>query len=478
MTPDLHLTTPLIALAIAALVTLLMSAWRVPATAIGGATGLGLLGLAAHMTLNPAVGPAFLAAGAPLLQFSAYTNLAQVILLVLAAISILLVRPALAANKSNRGEFYVLLILSLCGMFTLTSATNLLTFYLGLELMSFPLYIMCAFYRNDSKSSEAALKYFVLGGLVSGLLLFGVSLVYAASGALSFAALHQAVGQGFTPLMATGLALIILAVMFKLSTVPFHMWTPDVYEGSPTPTTTIMAALPKLAAFIFLVRLLNGPLSGLTDLWQPALALLAILSMLAGAMVAIIQTNLKRLLAWSTIANVGFILTGVVAANVNGHAGVLFYLATYGVMQIGLFAIAQELELRQITTIPQLAGFAARNPRIATTLLVLLFSLAGVPPFVGFFAKIGVFGAAVAAGFGPLVVVGVAASVVAAFYSLWLIKLMYFDAPSQTAPTSEEASWMSPLAMVSLLAAISALVLGILPSLLANFTLPAATALF
>jgi NADH-quinone oxidoreductase subunit N len=245
-------------------------------------------------------------------------------------------------------------------------------------------------------------------------------------------------------LLATGLALVILALMFKLSAVPFHMWTPDVYEGSPTPTTTIMAALPKLAAFVLLVRLLNGPLSGLTDLWQPALSILAILSMLVGAMIAIIQTNLKRLLAWSTIANVGFILTGVVAANVNGHAGILFYLATYGMTQIGLFAVAQELELRQITTVPQLTGFAARNPRVAATLLVLLFSLAGVPPLVGFFAKIGVFGAAVSAGFGPLVVVGVAASVVAAFYSLWLIKLMYFD----PAPASgdNETTWTHPLA--------------------------------
>ncbi|MFZ2587644.1 MAG: NADH-quinone oxidoreductase subunit N [Alphaproteobacteria bacterium] len=476
-------TTAIISLALAALTLLMLGAFTRNTKLVGACTFAGLLALAAYVFTNPAIGQAFVTAHGPLLGFSPFTNLAMVIVLALASLASLLVGDFYTQHKSlssgtsakdgaYRPELYVLLTLSLAGMGVLMAATDMLTVYLGLELMSFPLYILAATLRENAKSSEAALKYFVLGGLVSGLFLFGVSLVYAATGTTQFAAIATAVGTGATPLMMVGLALTLLAFLFKLSVVPFHMWTPDVYEGAPTPVTALMAALPKVAAVVALIRLLHGPMDGLAALWQPALAVLAMASMVLGSFVAIMQTNLKRLLAFSTIAHVGFVLVGVVAGTAQGHSGVLFYMAVYGLTTLGLFASIMALKAETVTS---LQGLSRTHPLMALTLLILLFSLAGVPPFAGFMAKFAVFGAAIQAGYTWLALAGVLASVIALFYSLWLVKVIYFDAS-----TSSETPTSTPPCLLAVIVAavVGTVLLGVFPHLLATLTLPAGTALF
>lgn len=477
MTPlEISLLTPLMMLAGGVLLMLLLGAWKMPARDVGGVTLVGFVALAGWMLFHPVVGGAqmitVMGFEVPLVGFSAFSNLAQVMMLLLAAACV----PVLAAGlrEAHRAEAYVLLGLVVVGGFLLSVAQDLLVFYLGLELLSFPLYILAAFRRDDSRSSEAALKYFVLGGLVSGLMLFGLSLVYAMVGSTHYAAVQAAVAGGASPLLLVGCALIVLAVVFKLSVMPFHMWTPDVYEGSPTAVTAVMASLPKLAAAVVLVRLLYGPMAGLVGVWQPALAGLAILSMFGGAVLAVVQGNLKRLLAYSTIANIGFVLVGVMAGSPAGASAVLFYLFVYGLLQIGLFAVVLELEQAGLTRVADLAGLARRNARLAVVLPALLFSLAGVPPLAGFFAKVGVFAAAVGAGFTPVVVVGVVASVVACFYSLWLIKVMAFDPPADETPVGR----FGTLAVVGFVAAVVALAVGLFPNLLWVLALPAGHAVF
>lgn len=479
MTPnDLTLLTPMMLLAGGVMLLLLLGAWRVKAGVVGGLGAVGFGGLAAWMLAYPAVGGAqyipLMDGEVALVGFSAFSNLAQIAMLVIAAACV----PLLAAGlrEAHRAEAYVLLGLSVTGGFLLASAQDFLVFYLGLELLSFPMYVLAALRRDDARSSEAALKYFVLGGLVSGLMLFGLSLIYAMVGSTHYGAVQLAVAQGADPLLLVGCALVAVSVLFKLSVMPFHMWTPDVYEGSPTAVTAVMASLPKLAAAVALVRLLYGPMAGLLDTWQPALAGLAMLSMMGGAVLAIVQTNLKRLLAYSTIANIGFVLVGILAASPAGASAVMFYLFTYGLLQVGLFAVVLELEKAGITRVAELAGLGRRNMRLAVVLPVLLFSLAGVPPLVGFFAKMGVFGAAVGTGWAAVVIVGVVASVVACFYSLWLIKLMAFDAPADPTPVGEP--WHGTLATVALVCAALALLLGLLPNTLWELALPAGQAVF
>jgi NADH-quinone oxidoreductase subunit N len=475
---DIALLTPLMLLAGGVLTLLLLGAWKVNAKLIGGLSAAGFVALAWWMTVSPEVGGTQLitvmGAEVALAGFSPFTNLAQVAMLVLAAACVPLLASGL--REAHRPEAYVLLGLAVVGGFLLSVSQDLLVFYLGLELMSFPLYILAAFRRDDARSSEAALKYFVLGGLVSGLMLFGLSLIYAMVGSTHYGAIQAAIAVGASPLLLVGCALVLVAVLFKLSVAPFHMWTPDVYEGSPTAVTAVMASLPKLAAAVALVRLLYGPMAGLVGVWQPALAGLAMLSMFGGAVLAIVQSSLKRLLAYSTIANIGFVLVGILAGSPAGAGAVMFYLFTYGLLQIGLFAVVLELEQAGLTRVSDLTGLAKRNLRLAVALPALLFSLAGVPPLVGFFAKLGVFGAAVGAGWTSVVIVGVVASVVACFYSLWLIKVMVFDVPADEAPVGEP--WHGTLATVGVTCAALALLLGLLPNALWVLALPAGHAVF
>ena len=342
---------------------------------------------------------------------------------------------ALKILKINNFEYYILLLISTLGMMVLVSSQHLISFYMGLELMSFALYILVAFNQNCAKSSEAGLKYFVMGSLASAILLFGVSYIYGVVGDLSFFAINQHIaslestGQNF-PLIL-GLVFVLIGIAFKLSAVPFHMWTPDAYQGAPTPVTAFMSAGPKIAAFLVLLRLLMEPFAALQVEWIQVLAVLSVLTMGLGSYMAIVQTNIKRLLAYSTIGHVGFILVGVVAGTPQGVQAVLMYLTIYSMMSFGAFGMLLLLHNKGVylETLEDFSGLAVRAPNFAFMFMILLFSIAGLPPLAGFFAKFYVFSAAVKAGFISLAVLGVLFSVVAAYYVLRLVKVMYFDPP-------------------------------------------------
>jgi len=333
-------------------------------------------------------------------------------------------------ERQQRFEYSVLVLLATLGMLMLISAADLIALYLGLELMSLPLYVVAASHRDVLRSTEAGLKYFVLGALSSGMLLYGASLVYGFTGTVSFAGIAQAAGQGGIGLIF-GIVFLFAGFCFKVSAVPFHMWTPDVYEGAPTPVTAFFAAAPKVAGIAMFVRVAVVAFPGLMSQWQQILVFVSIASMGLGAFAAIGQRNIKRLMAYSSIGHMGFALIGLAAGTAEGVQGVLVYIAIYVTMTLGVFAVI--LSMRRSTgmveSIDQLAGLARTHPTTAFFLAMLLFSMAGVPPLAGFFAKFYVFLAAIKAGLYILAVIGVLASVVGAYYYLAIIKVMYFDEP-------------------------------------------------
>ncbi len=345
---------------------------------------------------------------------------------------------AALGDNLGRFEYPVLVLLSTTGMMMMISANDLISLYVGLELQSLALYVLAAFRRDSLRSSEAGLKYFVLGALSSGMLLYGASMVYGFTGSTTFPTIAasikaQLAGAGGAPGIGLifGLVFLLAGIAFKISAVPFHMWTPDVYEGAPTPVTAFFAAAPKVAAMALFVRLAYSAFSGMAWQWQQIVYLLALASMFLGAFAAIGQTNIKRLLAYSSIANVGFMLVGLVANTAAGAQGVLVYLAIYVIMTLGAFACVLCLRRggQPVEEIDQLAGLARNDLTLATCFAALLFSLSGIPPLAGFFAKFYVFVAAMDAGHYVLAVLGVLASVVGAYYYLRLIKIMFFDEP-------------------------------------------------
>ena len=331
-------------------------------------------------------------------------------------------------ERQQRFEYSVLIVLSTLGMFMLISAADLIALYLGLELMSLPLYVVAASHRDNLRSTEAGLKYFVLGALSSGMLLYGASLVYGFTGTVSFSGIAQAASHGGIGLIF-GLVFLFAGFCFKVSAVPFHMWTPDVYEGAPTPVTAFFAAAPKVAGMAMFVRATVVAFPGITSQWQQIVVFVAIASMLLGSFAAIGQRNIKRLMAYSSIGHMGFALVGLAAGTPEGVQGVLVYMAIYITMTLGIFAVI--LSMRRSTgmveSIDQLAGLSRTNPTMAFFLAMLLFSMAGVPPLAGFFAKLFVFLAAIKAGLYVLAVIGVLASEVGAYYYLAIVKVMYFD---------------------------------------------------
>jgi NADH-quinone oxidoreductase subunit N len=328
----------------------------------------------------------------------------------------------------QRFEYSVLILLSTLGMLMLISAADLIALYLGLELMSLPLYVVAASHRNSLRSTEAGLKYFVLGALSSGMLLYGASLVYGFTGTISFAGIAQAAAHGGVGLIF-GLVFLFAGFCFKVAAVPFHMWTPDVYEGAPTPVTAFFAAAPKVAAIAMFVRTTIVAFPGITAQWQQILVFVCIASMLLGAFAAIGQRNFKRLMAYSSIGHMGYALIGLAAGTAEGVQGVLLYVAIYIAMTLGVFAVilAMRRSTGMVESIDQLSGLARTHPTMAFFLAMLLFSMAGVPPLAGFFAKFYVFLAAIKAGLYALAVIGVLASVVGAYYYLAIVKIMYFD---------------------------------------------------
>ena len=330
----------------------------------------------------------------------------------------------------ERFEYSVLILLSTLGMLMLISAADLIALYLGLELMSLPLYVVAASHRSSLRATEAGLKYFVLGALSSGMLLYGASLIYGFTGTVSFAGIAHAAGQGGIGLIF-GIVFLFAGFCFKVSAVPFHMWTPDVYEGAPTPVTAFFAAAPKVAGMAMFVRTAVMAFPGITSEWQQIVVFVSIASMALGSFAAIGQRNFKRLMAYSSIGHMGFALIGLAAGTSEGVQGVLVYIAIYVTMTLGVFAVI--LSMRRPTgmveSIDQLAGLARTQPTMAFFLAMLLFSMAGVPPLAGFFAKFYVFLAAIKAGLYLLAVLGVVTSVVGAYYYLAIVKLMYFDEP-------------------------------------------------
>ncbi len=360
--------------------------------------------------------------------FSAYIKLT---ILVAAALSIVMALGYAEHANMQRFEFPVLILLCSVGMLVMASASSLMTLYMGIELMSLSIYVLAAFARDDLRSSEAGLKYFVLGALASGLLLYGISLVYGFAGSMSFDALGAALAdpKKVSAGLVTGIVFIVAGLAFKISAVPFHMWTPDVYEGAPTPVTAFMGTAPKVAAMALLVRSLAGPFSDLLGQWQQLIILVSIASMLLGSLAAIGQSNIKRLMAYSSIGHMGYALIGLAAGTPAGIRGVLIYLVTYVFMNSGTFAciIAMRRRGRAVEGIADLGGLSKTDPGLALALAIFMFSMAGIPPFSGFWGKYFIFSAAVAQGMWPIAVIGVLTSVIGAYYYVRIIKVMYFD---------------------------------------------------
>jgi NADH-quinone oxidoreductase subunit N len=334
----------------------------------------------------------------------------------------------------DRFEFPVLMLLSVVGMMVMVSAGNFMSLYLGLELQSLAMYVLAAFARDELRSAEAGLKYFVLGALASGLLLYGISLVYGFSGTFDFAGLSQLLQDPAhaSPGVVVGIVFVIAGLAFKISAVPFHMWTPDVYEGAPTPVTAFMGTAPKVAAIMLLLRVMAVPFGHLNAQWHLIIEIVSIGSMLLGSLAAIGQTSIKRLMAYSSIGHMGYALIGLAVGTQDGIRGVMIYMATYVFMNAGAFAciIAMRRRGLALEKISDLAGLARSDGLMAMALAIFMFSMAGIPPFSGFFGKLYVFLAAVRADFWTLAVVGVLTSVIGAYYYIRVIKVMYFDDPA------------------------------------------------
>ncbi|MDH3979552.1 MAG: NADH-quinone oxidoreductase subunit NuoN [Gammaproteobacteria bacterium] len=347
-------------------------------------------------------------------------------------------RSYLTTQGSLRGEFYVLGLFAVLGMQVMVSAHSLLTVYLGLELLSLSLYAMVAFDRDSSPASEAAMKYFVLGALASGMLLYGMSMLYGATGSLDIAEIASAVSAADdnSLILVFGLCFIVVGLAFKFGAVPFHMWVPDVYHGAPTAVTLFIGSAPKIAAFAMAMRLLAEPLGGLVVDWQGMLTILAVLSLAIGNVIAIAQTNMKRMLAYSTISHVGFLLLGILSGTVEGYSAAMFYAITYALMAIGGFGVIILLSRAgyEADSLDDFKGLNSRSPWFALMMLILMFSMAGVPPTVGFYAKLAVLQAVVDVDMLWLALVAVFFSIIGAFYYIRVIKLMYFDEPESDAP--------------------------------------------
>ncbi|MDA8048652.1 MAG: NADH-quinone oxidoreductase subunit NuoN [Rhodospirillales bacterium] len=364
----------------------------------------------------------------------AFSRMVTILILAGAALALMLSLDYNRHERLARFEFPVLILFAVVGMMVMVSAANLMTLYLGLELQLISLYVVTAFNRDSVRSSEAALKYFILGALASGLLLYGISLVYGFAGSTSFTALASALRapRSVSPGLLVGVVFVIAGLVFEVSAVPFHMWTPDVYEGAPTPVTAFIGAAPKVAGMALLIRTLVVPFGHIAGDWRLLIELVSIGSMVLGALAAIGQTNFKRLMAYSSIGHMGYTLIGLAAGTTAGLRGSLVYLVVYVFMYLGMFAgiIAMRRKGRAFEQIADLSGLARTDPALALAFAVFLFSMAGIPPLSGFFGKLYVFLAAVQAGMWTLAVVGVLTSVIGAYYYIRIVKVMYIDAPA------------------------------------------------
>jgi NADH-quinone oxidoreductase subunit N len=378
------------------------------------------------------------------------------------ALGLLYSRAYLESHRILRGEYYVLSLTALLGIMVLASAASLLTVYLGVELLALSVYAMVAFDRDSGIAAESAMKYFVLGAIASGALLYGMSLIYGLTGTLDLAQIAATLHGRVHPGVVLGLTFLVVAVAFKLGAVPFHMWLPDVYEGAPTSVTLFIGTAPKIGYFALALRLLAQAMAGTAAEWTEMLAALAVLTLVVGNVVAIRQSNLKRMLAYSTIANVGFIVLGFVAGTPDGYAAALYYTLVYVLTALGSFGVILLASRAgfEADKLDDYKGLHQRDPLLAVAMLVLMFSTAGVPPFVGFWAKLRIFQVLWETGHLWLVVIAAAMSVVGAFYYLRVIKLMYFDAPAGDLPPSAR---LAGARLVLGCNAAAVLILGVLP---------------
>ncbi|PSL21845.1 NADH-quinone oxidoreductase subunit NuoN [Shimia abyssi] len=389
----------------------------------------------------------------------AFSRYAKVAILLSAAAVLVMGQDYMQRRGMLRFEYPMLVALAAVGMMVMVSAGDLMALYMGLELQSLSLYVVASLRRDSVKSTEAGMKYFVLGALSSGLLLYGASLVYGFSGTTNFAGIIQAAGEGQTPIgLLFGLTFVTAGLAFKVSAVPFHMWTPDVYEGAPTPITAFFATAPKIAAMALLARVLHDAFGGVVGDWQQIIAFLSLMSMFLGAVAAIGQRNIKRLMAYSSIAHMGYALMGLAAGTAFGVQAMLVYMAIYVTMNVGTFAfiLSMEKDGQPVVDIQSLNLYSKREPGKALAMLILLFSLAGVPPLVGFFGKFYVLKAAYEAGLAWLAVLGVIASVIGAFYYLRIVYYMYFGEETEGLDKSR-----SPVPHVFLMASAAAMLLGV-----------------
>ena len=391
-------------------------------------------------------------------------------LLMYLATSLILIytRSYIQLRGMFRGEFYALVLFALLGMMIMASGQSMLTIYMGLELLSLCVYSLVALDRDNAKATEAAMKYFVLGALASGMLLYGMSMIYGATGSLNLSQISSVLvdgsliqSTGSHPVLILGLVFIVSGLAFKLGAVPFQMWVPDVYEGSPTAITLFIGSVTKLSAFAIVIRLLAQGLQPLALDWQGMLLIMAVLSMVIGNITAIAQTNLKRMLAYSTISHVGFLLLGLMSASLNGYASAMFYIVAYVMMSLASFGMILLLSRQgfEADKLDDLKGLNQRSPWHAFLLLIIMFSMAGVPPTLGFYAKFAVLQAALQAGFIWFVVFAVLMAVIGAFYYLRIVKLMYFDEPTDHTPIKSAID----MNLVLSINALALLVLGLMP---------------
>jgi NADH-quinone oxidoreductase subunit N len=383
-----------------------------------------------------------------------------------AAVTLLYSRDYLERRELLKGEYLVLALFAVLGIQVIVAAGSLLSLYLGIEIMSLALYAMVAFDRDDGVAAESAMKYFVLGAIASGALLYGVSILYGVTGSFLLDGVARAIGSGGqAPIgLLFGLAFIVVGVAFKFGAVPFHMWLPDVYHGAPTPVTLFVGSAPKIASFALAMRVLAEGLGSVSDAWQDMLVVLAALSMVIGNVVAIAQANIKRMLAYSTISHVGFILLGVLAANPAGYRAAMFYTLTYVVMTTAAFGVVLWLSRKgfEADALDDYKGLNRRNPWFAFVMLLVMFGLAGVPPTVGFWAKLQVIAAVLDVDLTWLAALAVLMSVVGAYYYLRIVKLMYFDEPTLSGPVEAKLA----VRLLLSLNALAILVLGLYPGLL------------
>jgi len=422
------LALPEILLAVAGLVLLLAGVIPKRDTTFSVTMGtLGALLVAAVLAMATPDGSAFNG------QFvsDGFSRFAKVLILLGAASGLMLALDWNEKQGIARFEFPILVLFSTVGMMVMVSASDLITLYMGLELLSLSLYVLGSFDRDNERSAEAGLKYFVLGALASGLYLYGASLTYGFAGSTNFSAIGSAVsgGEGVSLGVLVGMTFVTAALAFKISAVPFHMWTPDVYEGAPTPVTAFFASAPKVAAVSLLVRVLADPFADLAAQWQGVIWLASLGSMLLGSFAAIRQQNIKRLMAYSSIGHVGYALMGLAVATDVGLRAVMLYMAIYLVMNAGVFAVLVSMRRqgRSLERVEDLAGLGRTDPAMAIAMVIFMFSMAGIPPLAGFFSKLYIFLAAVQEGFWVLAIVGVLTSVVGTYYYLRIIKVMYFD---------------------------------------------------